>query len=90
MKTRWESFVFILLMLLPAVCLLNSGARPVAPAAENTISLPCSSGTMSERSPQTTTGLSELGNAALRRSSVKPAGVSPGSSIQDKTGKIPK
>ena len=90
MKTRWESFVFILLMLLPAVCLLNSGTPSIAPAPENTISLPCSSGTMPETSSQTTTSQSEHDNASVRRNSVKPAGVSPGSSIQSETGKTSK
>ena len=90
MKTRWESFVFILLMLLPAVCLLNTGARPVAPAAENTISQPCSSGTPPETSSRTRKSESEHGNAAVRRNSVKAAGVLPGSSTQSETGKVSK
>ena len=90
MKTRWESFVFILLMLLPAVCLLNPGTRPVAPAAGNTISQPCASGTVPETSSQTTTSQSEHDNASVRRNSVKPAGVSPGSRVQSATGKISK
>ena len=87
MKTRWESFVFILLMLLPAVCLLNPGTRPVAPAAGNTISQPCSSGTMPETWSQTTTSGSEHAQEGVRRHSVNAAGVSPGSSIQSETGK---
>lgn len=90
MKTRWESFVFILLMLLPAVCLLNSGTPSIAPAPENTISLPCSSGTMSGTWSQTTTSGSEHAQEGVRRHSVNAAGVSPGSRVQSATGKISK
>jgi len=86
MKTRWESFVFILLMLLPAVCLLSTAPQPDAPVGGNAVSQPCSS----KISSQTTTGGSEHGNAAVRRNSVKAAGVLPGSSTQSETGKVSK
>jgi hypothetical protein len=91
MKTRWESLVFILLMLLPAVCLLNTGTRPVAPATGNTGSQPCVSGTTSETSSQTTTGGSEDANQGMPQHAVNAAGVSSSRSIQRATtGKISK
>lgn len=87
MKTRWESFVFILLMLLPAICLLNTALRPQAPVSGNTaFSQPCSSGT----SWQTAPSGSEHDNASMRRNSVNSAGISSNSSNQSMTGKISK
>lgn len=86
MKTRWESFVFILLMLLPAVCLLNTGTRPVAPVARNSVSQPCSTITSS----QTPTGGSEHGYAELLPHSSDTAAMSPGSSHQTTTARISK
>ncbi|HKT49290.1 MAG TPA: hypothetical protein VJV96_03285 [Candidatus Angelobacter sp.] len=86
MKTRWESFVFILLMLLPAICLLNTGTRPVAPVAANTVSRPCSS----ETTLETRTGGSEHDHEGVLPQSGNAAGVSSGSSIQSTTGKISK
>jgi len=88
MKTRWESFVFILLMLLPAICLLNTGPRPVAPIAGKTVSQPCSSENMSETSSQTKTGGSQHGHEGARPHSLNPAGVSPNSSNQSATRNI--
>jgi hypothetical protein len=88
MKTRWESFVFILLMLLPAVCLLNTGTRPVASLTANT--QPCSSENRSQNSSETKTGRTERNHEGVPRHSGNTAGVSPASSIQGTTGKISK
>lgn len=87
MKTRWESFVFILLMLLPAVCLLNTGPRPVAPIAGKTVSQPCSSEKMSETSSETTTVGGGHESEAVRPQTVDRAGVPSASRVQSATEK---
>lgn len=76
MKTRWESFVFILLMLLPAICLLSTATRPDAPVAGNTVSQPCASETPSESLSGTKTGGSKRDNEGVGRHTVNAADVS--------------
>ena len=83
MKTRWESFVFVLLMLFPGVRLLNTATRSDAPVAANSVPH-CFSST------QTTADEDEHEIKGAQRKSMNAQRVLPSKDIHNATGKTSK